>query len=698
MKPEKLFPILTAAVLSGMLAVGAVGCLVTGFNLELESLKMVFFLCCAAAAVFSGLFAWKWGGPVIACLLALLGGWLWHRGLAWEQLLSLLVRISRVYHDAYNWGYFLFAEPEGAVDLPLALLGGLIALFASRSLLRGKGITLSLMLAALPLASCMVVTDTVPDIRYLFILMAAFILCMLTQSVRRESLTQGCRLTAMAALPVLLALAALFLAVPQEGYVNQSKEIQEEILAFVEDLPSMAQATVEEISVGVSDDGQRNLDLKRMGPRPRYTHAVMDVTADTGGTLYLRGQDYDAYTGTGWTASPHRAEPFGLKGETAGSVAISTRTKKDVLYLPYYAAGDITLAGGFLKNEDGQTEYAFEYTSLPENWQESLTETLDPDVELTNLEISQFGSTADRLRYVSLPGQTRVKAEEILRTILPDGASRWETAEAIGEFVRNSAGYDLNTGRMPKEEEDFALWFLEESDTGYCVHFATAAVVLLRAADIPARYVTGYMAQAEAGETVTVTAGEAHAWAEYYMPQLKSWVVLEATPAEEAAMEDGPAAESTDAAETIPESTGALEETQTMPSTQPEMPTLPEAPEEDPVSLGWLYGVLIGLLAVLGVWAQRQLRLTLRRKGLENGTANQRGLVRWTETVRLCRLRKQRPPEMLNALAQKAKFSQHILTDEELAQFDRFLAQSRAELQKRPWYWQLLYRYIWAVY
>lgn len=693
MKLERVFNGLTAAVLSGLLAIAAVGCMVTGFDLELESLKAVFYLCAAAAVVFSALFSWKWGVPTAACLLALLSGWLWHRGIAWEQLLSLLVRISKVYHGAYDWGYFLFRETEH-VDVALKLLGSLIALTASWALVRRKSILLPLTLAGLALGSCMVVTDTVPDVTYLFLLLAGFLLCMIPQTVRRENAAQGYRLTAMIAIPVLLALTILFLAVPQEGYVNQSKEIQGKILAFAEELPRRAQNAMVEISATVSQDAQPNLDLKGLGARPRYTHPVMDITSDTGGTFYLRGQDYDAYTGTGWTASPHRAESFGVVGDPVGNLTITTRTEKEILFLPYYATGDITLAGGSLKNAQGEKEYSFPYTGLPEDWQ-SRQESQTDRIELTNLEVSQFGSTADRLRYVTLPGETRVRAEAILQTILTEGANRWETAEAIGEFVRNSAEYDLNTGKMPQNQEDFALWFLAESDTGYCVHFATAAVVLLRAADIPARYVTGYVTDAGAGEKVTVTAGDAHAWAEYYVPQLGTWVVLEATPAEEVVVQTDGFTETTRPTETLPTPTEFTQPEETQPSTQP---SLPEIPEEKEQSKGWLSGLLYLLAAAAIVWVQRTVRLAILRKRMERGNVNERALVQWTETERLCRLLKQTPPDSLHTLAQKAKFSQYILSDGELQQFDRFLTQSRRELKKRPWYWQLAYRLVFVVY
>ena len=61
-----------------------------------------------------------------------------------------------------------------------------------------------------------------------------------------------------------------------------------------------------------------------------------------------------------------------------------------------------------------------------------------------------------------------------------------EKAEKIGDYVRASARYDLNPSRIGEGETDFALWFLEDAAAGYCVHFATAAAVLLRAAVIEA--------------------------------------------------------------------------------------------------------------------------------------------------------------------------------------------------------------------
>ena len=68
---------------------------------------------------------------------------------------------------------------------------------------------------------------------------------------------------------------------------------------------------------------------------------------------------------------------------------------------------------------------------------------------------------------------------------LTEDMSVTQVADIIGNYVRGSAKYNLQTPKMPQEQEDFALWFLNDSDRGYCIHFASAATVLLRAAGIP---------------------------------------------------------------------------------------------------------------------------------------------------------------------------------------------------------------------
>ncbi len=67
---------------------------------------------------------------------------------------------------------------------------------------------------------------------------------------------------------------------------------------------------------------------------------------------------------------------------------------------------------------------------------------------------------------------------------------------------------------------------------GFCEHFASAFVVVMRALDVPARVVTGYQGaeRDEASGTLIVRQSFAHAWAEYWQPG-EGWVRADPTAA-----------------------------------------------------------------------------------------------------------------------------------------------------------------------
>ena len=69
---------------------------------------------------------------------------------------------------------------------------------------------------------------------------------------------------------------------------------------------------------------------------------------------------------------------------------------------------------------------------------------------------------------------------------------------------------------MPDPTADF----LFGDRTGYCVHFAHAAVLLWRALGIPARVGTGYRTEEDdrhGSSTILIRASDAHAWPELYL-------------------------------------------------------------------------------------------------------------------------------------------------------------------------------------
>jgi hypothetical protein len=198
------------------------------------------------------------------------------------------------------------------------------------------------------------------------------------------------------------------------------------------------------------------------------------------------------------------------------------------------------------------------------------------------------------------------------------------------------------------------------------------------------------MARVPAGKTVTVTADQAHAWAEYYEPRLGMWIVLEATPASGGAdlptepSIPQPGMETTPAPPTSPQ------------ATQPQ-PTEPVEKSPEGGNSGWLWFLPAALIPVL-LWGQWYLRREVNRRRLARGTANRRALAIWTVLTRCCRLLKLTPSPEAEALACKAFFSQHTLTPADLEVFDTYLASSVAELRQKPWWQQLYFRLIWAAY
>ncbi len=116
-----------------------------------------------------------------------------------------------------------------------------------------------------------------------------------------------------------------------------------------------------------------------------------------------------------------------------------------------------------------------------------------------------------------------------------EGGGRGGTDDAQMQLVRavlehfRSGGF-LYTLEPPLLGRDSVDEFLFDARLGYCEHFASAFVVLMRAMDVPARVVTGY----QGGETnpvdgfMTVRQSDAHAWAEVWLAG-RGWVRVDPT-------------------------------------------------------------------------------------------------------------------------------------------------------------------------
>lgn len=96
-------------------------------------------------------------------------------------------------------------------------------------------------------------------------------------------------------------------------------------------------------------------------------------------------------------------------------------------------------------------------------------------------------------------------------------------------WIRTDFAYTLDTPLLGRHSVDE---FLFDQRAGFCEHFSSAFVVLMRASGIPARVVTGYVGgyRNPIGDYWVVRRMDAHAWAEVWLPQ-RGWVRVDPTAA-----------------------------------------------------------------------------------------------------------------------------------------------------------------------
>jgi hypothetical protein len=139
--------------------------------------------------------------------------------------------------------------------------------------------------------------------------------------------------------------------------------------------------------------------------------------------------------------------------------------------------------------------------------------------------------------YLQLPPNLPQKIKQLAEQITAGLDNPYAKAAAIEQYLRSTYTYSLDKSTRPASNEDFVNHFLFVDQTGYCDHFSTAMVIMLRSVGIPARWVKGF-APGEVTEpsqsnqtiqTVEVRAKDAHSWAEVYFP-FAGWIPFEPTP------------------------------------------------------------------------------------------------------------------------------------------------------------------------
>lgn len=711
MKRDSFYSGLTAFVLAMLVALSGIACIISAFSFDVSNWGPFCIWCgwfTLAATIF---LSFRRGGLVFLALILLTLNHLLRNTTLLNSLTRVIYHITELYDRGYHWGHPQWGTPEvlkTAPDGGLLVISCLSSLVVVWALLRKKPVIYAMLSGIIPLLSCCILLDTPPDLLPLWLLMIGLSMLILTRSTSRLNPQRALRLTATLLIPVILFCSVIFLWGPKFPYENTAKDLLNQVTDLLTPDPNDDPGTGTGGSgnsggdlggVNTGNNGStvglyadEFLDLTQVGSLYQNKTKVMTVSTQHRGTVYLRAQAYDVYTGTGWKVlsdtDGDKGWPFNVgSSNSAFNMTITTLQAKDIKFIPYYINEynwHNNIQDGVLPNPDSLLEYSYQViATIPTN--------------------SNYWTLSDEEwdQYVDLPDDTLAAATDILAQLgIVAGdhtIGETEIVERIQNYVLNSATYNLKTGKMPRKESDFVMWFLEDSDTGYCVHFASATTVLLRAAGIPARFVNGYMIGISSDSTL-VTENQAHAWVEY-LSTSQGWTVLEATPARADPDPTDPT-EPTSPTPTVPPETEPTEPTEppteppTAPPTEPPAttptestdPTEPIAPPREPMD--WTGVIIAGqiLLVVAAIWGQYRFRLWLRTFRFTRGTPNRQAVKRWRYARRFGRLAHNKPPIELHQLTEKAVFSQHCLTEAELSMYDQWItdAQQQFLLKFKP--------------
>lgn len=333
------------------------------------------------------------------------------------------------------------------------------------------------------------------------------------------------------------------------------------------------------------------------GPVTLRRDRLFTVRSDHGGHLYLRGRVLTLYDGKSWQREAGDAENFYLDqavpvrgtGEMRHDLEIfGIELNTKTIFAPLGVSG-IDIPHGILRRD----RYGIIYLDRP-------IADLEDGYKLATLEPlpTRLESGTE---YFQLPEDYSEKVIALTESITVSSETAVEKAEAIRQHLLQLT-YTLSPS-VPDYEMDFVEHFLLEEQQGYCTYFASAMVIMSRAAGIPARYVEGFLTPYEstADGDYIVTADRAHAWAELYLDG--KWIVAEATPAYVAETVSDPAGSP------VPIPT----ETEPLPAERPQEEEVPDPFGDNtpsasgvPVYWRWLFvGATIVLITVLAMLLRR---------------------------------------------------------------------------------------------
>ena len=679
-------------------AIGSLGTLITAFSLPVSTSDLVVILLCAAVIVSVVVSFFRVKG--FLALLALV-------------ILPVVIEFPKVIEGARSVIFVITSEYSKWLFVPMLYPGsmpaadevtvffvvtGLIVTLLLSSAICLRRSTLLMVFYTIPFVlAAFVLVTTPPDIRFAMILLAAYFVMLIGGALRPDSAgrKETAVFPAIALTLILLGVAGLLAPQGNRSDNDLTRLLDIEIRLFL----SRAGLLSYDIGIGwpMSPDGiwefdTSNVNISNAGFRHITDTELLEITVSEPGVFYLMGFTMDWFDGQSWHQSAETAPTVTLDHLSRALPAAIAYAHMDLINDSETVAAFMTIEQ--LGDRTQGVSYIPYYSFPPEEDEfHSFVEfyhNADKSIAQMHTQLNEEvgGLREDLLyRYTAwingrgLYTQVQETTAEALRAMAADAgidmyAGREVIVGQVADFIRSSANYTLRPNIIPGDY-DFSLYFLEISKEGYCIHFATAATLMLRALGVPARFATGYavaVPAGDAGSVITLTDRHAHSWVEVYYEDI-GWIPVEVTPFAAAAGDAVPTAPTRTPAAYPSSEPPAWEDEYTRPYETPDLDSsgsssipVPEIDASEGFSQERGRVILIALSAA-GFLMLVSLRVfvlrRIRAKRFSRADANAAVICVRRYIVRLDR--KAVIPPDIEDIALKARFSQHTVSEEERA-------------------------------
>ena len=243
-----------------------------------------------------------------------------------------------------------------------------------------------------------------------------------------------------------------------------------------------------------------------------------------GTDFYLRGMTFDTYSGRTWGPGLDQRTFLNLPHQAAlpGPKARYERLDDSLglLFMPLHSAA-------ITPEQTHPLEWAAR-TNGPLRTPPTDTTSLIYDVTEGSGGILEVSPNAEeRARDLTVPPDIDPRVLKKAHEVADSQQAPGGKITAIVRFLQTNNAYSLTVD--PGAGEPISNFILQRK-AAHCEYFASAAVIMLRAAGVPTRYVSGYYAHESGGkDALLVRQRDAHAWAESWVTG-SGWVTVDATP------------------------------------------------------------------------------------------------------------------------------------------------------------------------